>query len=261
MGVVKWLGSRTYAKVTAIAGATALYCCVMFLVATNAEEMPNSFVRLRDMAPHIQQDVRYGTIFNFTGTIVPGYARPECILTRAAAAAVINVDKYLREKGFALKIFDCYRPTRAVQYFQRWVADGEPSPLTRIFVPELDQRKLIDLGFVARKSSHSRGSTVDVGMVRASDAPLSTPDAAGACDGPFTTRPPETSLDFGTSFDCFSSKSALDVQGLSPKARANRLLLSYAMAKFGFKGYSREWWHFTLSPEPYPEREFDFPVK
>ena len=257
MDIVKWLRSRTYTKVIAIASI----CCVLLPGTAKAEEMPNSFVRLRDIAPHMQQDVRYGTTFNFTGTIVPGYARPECILTRAAAEAIINVDKYLRQRGFALKIFDCYRPTRAVQYFQQWVASGEPSPLTRIFVPELDQRKLISLGFVARKSSHSRGSTVDVGMIRASDAPLSTPNAAGACDGPFKTRPLETSLDFGTSFDCFSSKSSFDVRGLSPEARANRQLLTYAMSNFGFKGYSREWWHFTLSPEPYPEREFDFPVQ
>ena len=193
MGIVKWLRSRTYTKMIAIAST----CCVLLPETANAEEMPNSFVRLRDIAPHITQDVRYGTTFDFTGTVVPGYAQPECILTKAAAEAIINVDNYLRQRGFALKIFDCYRPTRAVHYFQQWVASAEPSPLTRIFVPELDPRKLINLGFVARKSSHSRGSTVDVGMIRASDAPLSTPNAAGACDGPFTTRPLETSLGFG----------------------------------------------------------------
>src|ERR1700740_1194675 len=168
MDIVKWLRSRAYTKIIAIVST----CGVLLPGTANAEEMPNSFVRLRDIAPHMQQEVRYGTTFNFTGAVVPGYAQPECILTRLAAEAIINVDKYLRQRGFALKIFDCYRPTRAVRYFQQWVTRRDPSPLTRIFVPEVDRRKLIDLGFVARKSSHSRGSTVDVGMIRASDAPL-----------------------------------------------------------------------------------------
>jgi zinc D-Ala-D-Ala dipeptidase len=101
MGIVKWLRSRAYTKVIAIMSTY----CVLFPGTANAEEMPNSFVKLRDIAPHITQDVRYGTTFNFTGTIVPGYAQPECILTRAAAEAIINVDKYLRQRGFALKIF------------------------------------------------------------------------------------------------------------------------------------------------------------
>ncbi|WP_365883441.1 M15 family metallopeptidase [Bosea sp. (in: a-proteobacteria)] len=110
-------------------------------------------------------------------------------------------------------------------------------------------------------SNHSRGSTVDVGLVRAGEAALPTPADAGPCDGPLGIRPPESSLDLGTSFDCFSEKSALRHPGVTAEARRNRDILAAAMAAEGFRGYGKEWWHFTLVKEPFPKTSFDFAIE
>ena len=227
----------------------------------NAEPLPTGFVRLRELAPTIAQDIRYATPFNFTGAAVPGYGRGECVLTQVAAEALLRVEKRLAQQGYGLKLFDCYRPARAVAAFNDWVKRPGAPDLGRIFHPGIARGDLVARGYIAGNSSHSRGSTVDVGLVRAGEAALPTPVDAGPCDGPPVTRPRESSLDLGTSFDCFSETSALRHPGASAEARRNRETLAAAMSAEGFRGYGKEWWHFTLAKEPFPKTSFDFAIE
>lgn len=241
--------------------AYALPACAALIASAQAEPLPPGFVRLRELAPAIRQDIRYATPFNFTGAAVAGYGGAECVLTHQAAAALIRVEARLARQGHGLKLFDCYRPARAVLAFNNWVKDRSGRELGRIFHPGIARADLVARGFIAANSSHSRGSTVDAGLVRADEPPLPTPGEAGACDGPFAARPAESSLDLGTSFDCFSGKSALAFPQLAPAARRNRDILAAAMKAEGFRGYGKEWWHFTLAKEPFSQTAFDFPVE
>lgn len=244
-------------------GKRVLAAALLVLVSrpVNAEPLPAGFVWLRELAPGIAQDIRYATPFNFTGAVVPGYGRGECVLAREAAEALIRAERRLARRGFGLKLFDCYRPARAVVAFNDWVKRPGAADLGRIFHPGIARGDLVAKGYIAGNSSHSRGSTVDVGLVRAGEAAVPTPVDAGACDGPLAIRPRESSLDLGTSFDCFSEKSALRHSGVTAEARRNRETLAAAMAAEGFRGYGKEWWHFTLAKEPFPKTPFDFPIE
>ena len=244
-------------------GKRALIAALLVLVSPplNAEPLPAGFVRLRELAPGIAQDIRYATPFNFTGAVVPGYGRDECVLTREAAEALIRVEQRLARQGYGLKLFDCYRPARAVAAFNDWVKRPGAADLGRIFHPGIARGDLVAKGYIAGNSSHSRGSTVDVGLVRAREATLPAPVNAGPCDGPLAARPRESSFDLGTSFDCFSEKSALRHPGVTAEARRNRETLAVAMSAEGFRGYGKEWWHFTLAKEPFPKTPFDFAIE
>lgn len=226
-----------------------------------AEPLPEGFVRLRELGPAIRQDIRYATPFNFTGAVVDGYGKAECLLTRAAAQALIRAEARLARQGYGLKLFDCYRPARAVRAFNAWVKARSGPGLGHVFHPGIARGDLVALGYIGATSSHSRGSTVDVGLVRADEPPLPTPADAGACDGPPAMRPRETSLDLGTSFDCFSPRSAAAHPGATAEARRNRDILAAALKAEGFRGYGKEWWHFTLAKEPFPKTAFDFPIE
>lgn len=225
-----------------VAGCLALAISLFAssLSPTRAEPLPSGFVRLRDLAPAIAQDIRYAGPFNFTGAVVPGYLRGECVLTRVAADALIRVEERLTRQGYRLRLFDCYRPARAVAALNDWVTRPVALDRGRIFHPGIARGDLVARGYIAANSSHSRGSTVDVGLIRAGDATLPAPVDAGPCDGPVVTRPHESSLDLGTSFDCFSEKSALRHPGVSTEARRNRETLATAMTAEGFRGYGKE---------------------
>lgn len=224
----------------------------------DAAALPEGWVRLADLASGIQQDIRYARDFNFTAAPVPGYEAAACILRREAAEALVRVEARLRAEGFRLIVFDCYRPARAVAAFLRWT-DGRGATPGAAFFPGLDRGDLVPGGYIARESAHSRGLTVDVGLEAAGAPPRRAGWAPGLrCDGAPDMRPDETSLDLGTSFDCFSPLSAMGAP-VSPEAARNRARLAAAMAAEGFRGYDREWWHFRLvGPTPGPER--DFPV-
>lgn len=241
----------------------ALLLCLLAAPCLAAEgaSLPDGFVRLREIAPGLRQDIRYATPANFTGAVVPGYERAECILTREAAAAVVRVEARLNAEGFGLVMLDCYRPARASRAFRRWALEPGPSATGPVFHPDIPRRRLFALGYISQASSHSGGSTVDVGLRRLSDGPPAPPAAPGRCDGPIEGRQRESSLDLGTAFDCFSARSALRSPDVGPQARANRERLRRAMASEGFASYHREWWHFTLRDEPFAELSFDFPVR
>ncbi len=204
-----------------------------------AQDRPGGFVDAASAVPDLQEDIRYAGAHNFTGRPVNGYAAPRCLLTREAAAALADVARDLSPRGLHIKVFDCYRPTRAVANFVRWARDIGDTAAKAEFYPDVDKRTLFRDGYIASHSGHSRGSTIDLTL-------------AGG-DG--------RELDMGTPFDFFSPKSWTADTSITAQQHANRMMLAAAMRRRGFRGYDKEWWHFTLRGEPFPDTYFDFPVK
>ena len=201
---------------------------------TKAPEGQGTFVSMADVDPSILVEARYDSEHNFMGTRVRGYNAPKCLLTRPAAQALANVQAELRLMGLSLKVYDCYRPQRAVDHFVAWAKDVNDLKMKREFYPQVDKSNLFRDGYIAEKSGHTRGSTVDLTI-----------------DG----------LDFGTEFDLFDPLSHTANPTVNTPQRANRALLKAVMDKHGFKGIKTEWWHFTLRNEPFPNTYFDVPVE
>lgn len=228
-----------------------------------AERLPPGFVYLRDIDPSIRQDMRYAGGNNFTGCPLPGYGAGECILRRAAALAIARVQADLARENLSLKVYDCYRPVRAVKAMTRWAADAHATPDTSRFYPGLDKRRLFALGYIALHSAHSRGVAVDLTLVPRNAPVLARFDATaryGSCAGPLAARAPDDSLDMGTAFDCFSPRSFTRDQAIAPEQRARRQILLDAMQRRGFTNYKREWWHFSY-PAADTRTAYDFPVE
>jgi D-alanyl-D-alanine dipeptidase len=224
---------------------------------------PAQFVALRDVDPTIIQEMRYFTPHNFTGAPVDGYRAPMCILTRAAAEGLHRAQVRLLRSGYSLKVYDCYRPQRAVDTFVTWAQDLGDTKMKAEFYPQVDKTRLFADGYIAAKSGHSRGSTTDLTIVRLPARPT-RPYRPGEpltpCYGQKDQRFPDNSLDMGTGFDCFDTLAhTLDprIQGVQ---HANRMLLMNAMEAQGFTNLPEEWWHYTLTAEPFPATFFDFPV-
>ncbi len=204
-----------------------------------AEDRPAAFVDAASEVPGLIADIRYAGPHNFVGRPIDGYEAPRCLLTQSAANALAAVARDLSSRGLHVKVFDCYRPTRAVANFMRWARDLNDTAGKAEFYPNVDKRTLFRDGYIASQSGHSRGSTADLTLAQA--------------DG--------HDLDMGTPFDFFSPKSWTADPSISAEAHANRVLLATAMRRRGFRGYDKEWWHFTLRGEPFPDTFFDFPVK
>jgi D-alanyl-D-alanine dipeptidase len=218
--------------------------------AASASDLPAGFVRLADIDPTIRQDVRYAGSANFLGRPAEGYEAPVCILTRQAAVALSKVQKTLAAEKLTLVVFDCYRPVSAVEDFVGWVKQGKSKD--PLWHPNVRRSDLIRQGYIASRSGHSRGSTVDLAI-----APTS---AGSAQPNPECGAQNAGTLDFGTGFDCLDPTSATAYTPLSSEAAANRKRLVEAMRAAGFRNYKNEWWHFTLVGEPFPNKRFDFPV-
>jgi zinc D-Ala-D-Ala dipeptidase len=208
-----------------------------------AGERSPAFVDAGDIVPGLVVEMRYAGEHNFVGTRIDGYRRRLCLLTREAAAALAEVQHDLAEQGLGIKVFDCYRPAQAVAHFVRWAQDLADLKGKAEFYPDVDKRDLFKDGYIAARSGHSRGSTVDLTLVRLEDGQ------------------PAVELDMGTPFDLFSPRSWPSDKGVNAAAQANRALLATAMTKRGFRPLQTEWWHFTLADEPFPETYFDFPVR
>jgi zinc D-Ala-D-Ala dipeptidase len=204
-----------------------------------ADDRPAAFVDAASVVPGLLADIRYAGSHNFVGRPIDGYEAPRCLLTQAAADALAAVARDLSSRGLHVKVFDCYRPTRAVANFVRWARELNDTAGKAEFYPNVDKRTLFRDGYIASQSGHSRGSTADLTLAQA--------------DG--------HELDMGTPFDFFSPKSWSADPSISAEAHTNRMLLATAMRRRGFRGYDKEWWHFTLRGEPFPETYFDFPVK
>ncbi|WP_251056793.1 M15 family metallopeptidase [Streptomyces sp. ISL-94] len=217
--------------------AAAVVVCVGLL--TGGAAAPPGFTALADVDPTVRQDMRYAGARNFTGGPVDGYEEPVCLLARPAAEGLRRAQRRLLRRGLSLKVYDCYRPQRAVDRFVRWAADASDQRTKAEFYPDVDKARLIPEGYIAEKSGHSRGSTVDVTLVA----------LVGGRE-----------LDMGTSFDFFGPRSHTDSPAVPAAARANRRLLHAALGDAGFVSLPEEWWHFTFKPEAFPDDYFDFPV-
>lgn len=203
-----------------------------------APARPPAFVDAATVIPGLVVDMRYFGARNFVGARVDGYEAPVCVLSQQAATALAAVQRDLGSRGLGLKVFDCYRPARGVRHFVRWARDGDNSTKAE-FYPHVAKGNLFREGYIASRSGHSRGSTVDLTLVR---------------------LPGHDELDMGTPFDFLSPQSGQHGR-VSADARANRKLLADAMRARGFIPYDKEWWHFTLRNEPFPNSYFDFPVR
>ncbi|PNE41178.1 M15 family metallopeptidase [Streptomyces noursei] len=224
---------------------------------------PKEFVALRDVDPTIIQEMRYATPHDFMGVPVTGYREPLCILTRDAARALHRAQVAFLRRGFSLKVYDCYRPQRAVDHFVAWAKDLSDQRMKAEFYPRVDKSVLFRDGYIAEKSGHSRGSTVDLTLVRLPAVPT-RPYVPGepltSCFGPRASRFPDNSLDMGTGFDCFDTLAHTLDPRIKGKQRAHRMLLKEGLERAGFVNYADEWWHYTFSPETFPDTYFDFPV-
>jgi D-alanyl-D-alanine dipeptidase len=226
--------------------------------------LPEPLVYLRDIDPSIIQDMRYAGPDNFTGRRVPGYAAGECVLLREAAEALARVQQRLLARNLSLKVYDCYRPRRAVRAFVAWVkeeADGS-DPLLKRFHPNIDRSQFIEHGYLAAASRHSNGDTVDVTLVQLpakAMAPFSPGAVYGPCTGPARERAPDSSVDMGTGYDCFDPMSHTAAAAITSAQRRWRQTLVGAMAQEGFRNYHKEWWHFTLTTVR-ASRTFNVPI-
>jgi D-alanyl-D-alanine dipeptidase len=207
------------------------------------DTLPEGFVHADEVVPGLVLDLRYAGSDNFVGQRVDGYEAARVVLSTPAAEALRKVQADLKPFGLGLKIFDAYRPTQAVAHFVRWSSMPDDPKAKHAYYPDIDKQKLFEEGYVATRSSHSRGSTVDLTLVTIGK------DGAVA------------DLDMGTPFDFFGPESWPDYTDLTGEQRSNRLLLKLVMERHGFKPFDKEWWHFTLADEPFPDTYFDFPVR
>ena len=211
---------------------------------TAAQEMPptadaSGFVLLSDAVPDAILEIRYHSTYNFVGDRIDGYEQPTALLTKEAAAALRLVSDDLMRRGYRLKIYDAYRPQKAVTHFVNWAKNTGDIRMKPYFYPELDKSVLFAQGYIAARSGHSRGSTVDLTL--------------------FDMKTGKE-VDMGGTFDYFGKRSHPDFKGVTKAQYANRMLLREAMLARGFRPLAEEWWHFTLDDEPYPNTYFTFPV-
>ncbi|MGH6815094.1 MAG: M15 family metallopeptidase [Hyphomicrobiaceae bacterium] len=226
-------------------------------------------VYLRDIDPSIVQEMRYCGDHNFVGRSIRGYETDECLLTERAARALKRVQEKLSKQGLSLKVYDCYRPVRAVMDFVQWAKRPGEETTKGEFYPEIDKSQLFALKYISSRSAHSRGSTVDLTVVSKREQPIPQNPQPGysrgqplqACHLPVGQRFPDNSLDFGTGYDCFHALSHTDNPKIVGQARGHRRLLVAEMEREGFRNYPREWWHFTLKNEPFPGTHFDSPIR
>ena len=202
-------------------------------------EDSSGFVSVSELVPDVILEIRYYSTFSFVGERIDGYEEPIALLTKEAAAALNNVSEAVQKKGYRLKIFDAYRPVRAVQHFVRWAKDPNDTRMKEYFYPQLEKDVLFEKGYILEHSGHSRGSTVDLTLY---DSTLGR------------------DVDMGGPFDYFGELSHPDYRGITEEQYENRMFLREAMMRHGFEPLAEEWWHFTLKPEPYPDTYFTFPV-
>ena len=199
----------------------------------------SGFVVLAEYIPQIVQEIRYYSTYNFIGDRVDGYEEPCALLTIEAARALQSVSNEVIVQGYRLKVFDAYRPARAVKHFVLWGIEDTDIRMKPYFYPDLEKQALFAEGYIAKQSSHTRGSTVDLTLLDMQTG---------------------KELDMGCPFDFFGELSHPDFKGITEEQYDNRMMLQHVMVRNGFRPIDCEWWHFTLDQEPYPDTYFDFPV-
>ena len=207
---------------------------------TVSEASKNGFVVVTDVVPDAILEIRYFSTFNFMGVRVDGYNVPIAYLTKEAADSLKAVSDDVKAMGYRLKIFDAYRPQCAVDHFVRWSHEASDTLMKRYFYPDIDKPRLFEEGYIAKKSRHTCGSTIDLTLFD-----MNT----------------EKEVDMGSPFDWLGEESHPDYAGVTPEQHKNRMILRDAMVRHGFRGISTEWWHFVLKNEPYPNTYFTFPIE
>ena len=200
---------------------------------------PSGFVLISDYVPGVIQEIRYHSTYNFVGERIDGYEEPVALITIEAARALKSVANEMNVQGYRLKVFDAYRPLCAVKHFVLWGIEDQDIRMKPYFYPDLQKQELFSGGYIASRSSHTRGSTVDLTLL----------DMATGKE-----------LDMGSPFDLFSGISHPDSRQVTDEQYANRMILQSVMVRNGFEPIDCEWWHFTLQDEPYPDTYFEFPV-
>lgn len=222
---------------------TPIYIIGLALLAIGFQQkqtLPEGFVYAKTIIPDLDVELRYYTTNNFVGDTIDSYKSNNLIITKAAAEKLKLVQDELQQQNLCLKIYDGYRPQGAVNHFIRWARDLNDTLNKQEFYPEVNKRNLFKAGYIATRSGHSRGSTIDLTITNGE-----------------TGEP----LDMGSPYDFFGEKSWVDYKGITEKQKANRQLLQTVMLKHNFRNYPKEWWHFTLRWEPFPETYFDFEVE
>lgn len=213
----------------------------LFLVSLAMAKIPSGFVSLIDICPDLNIQMSYATAENFTGEVVNGYKARKAYLAQAPAEALCKVQADAHKLGLKLKIYDSYRPVKAVSFFQDWALKPETNPhIKAMYYPHHTRLELFEAGYIAKQSSHSRGSAVDLTLIDAKT---------------------NQNLDMGSAFDYFDDLSHTDSPKATEAQRKNRMILKDLMEKRGFKNFSQEWWHYSFKPEPYPDQYFDFDVE
>ncbi|MDB4497151.1 M15 family metallopeptidase [Flavobacteriaceae bacterium] len=217
-----------------------IFFIVLFCLEGKGQKLPDGFTYLSEIDPTIKKELRYFTTNNFIGIPIDGYKNNKIILTTPTARALKEIQTKLMSSGLSIKIFDAYRPQQAVNHFIRWAKVMNDTLMKQFYYPDVQKSELFTLGFIALKSGHTRGSTVDLSIVDIK-----------------TNR----ELDMGSSYDFFGEKSHPFYKKITDKQMKNRMLLRSIMIKNGFIPYDNEWWHFTLKDEPYPTTYFNFTIE
>lgn len=212
----------------------------LFIPFLSSAQLPEGFVYLGDVDKTIKTELRYFSTTNFIGKKIDGYHNNCVIVTKKTAEALKEVQKILIGKGLSLKIFDAYRPQQAVDHFVRWAKDQNDTLMKKEYYPSVPKSELFKRGYIASKSGHTRGSTIDVTIVD------------------LTTN---KDLDMGSPYDFFGEESHPFYKKITKKQKENRMYLRELMILCGFVPYENEWWHFTLTNEPFPKTYFNFPVQ
>jgi len=217
-----------------------IFFIILFCYEGKGQKLPNGFTYLLEIDSTIKKELRYYTSKNFVGIPIDGYKENKVIISIPTAKALKKIQTKLLDSGLSLKIFDAYRPQQAVNHFVRWARVMKDTLMKSLYYPDVKKSNLFKLGFIASKSSHTRGSTVDLSLID-----IKT----------------NKELDMGSSYDFFGATSDVFHKNLSNKQEKNRMLLRNIMIKNGFKPYDNEWWHFTLVDEPFPNTYFNFVVE
>jgi zinc D-Ala-D-Ala dipeptidase len=219
-----------------------MFLLILMMVSLNSmAQMHADFVSLSEVCPSLIIRADYAGADNFTGTVLPGYRARKALMARTAAKALCQVQQEAMKQGLTLLIFDGYRPAKAVAFFQHWAQGPEDNPsLKEMYYPKFSRQQLFEKGYIAKRSSHSRGSAVDLTL-----AEINTGEE----------------LDMGTRFDYFDDLSHTNSSQVSSLQRKHRLLLKSLMEVRGFKNFDQEWWHFSYRPEPHPQQYFDFDIE
>ena len=219
-----------------------LFLVACFAFKSNAQQLPKGFVYTKEFIPSIEVELRYFGNHNFIGKRIDGYLKPKTIISKKAARALKKIQRKLNKQNLGLKIYDAYRPQKAVNHFIRWAKNLKDTLKKQDFYPYVKKEHLFKEEYIAYRSGHSRGSTVDITIIDLS------------------TRQ-KKELDMGSAYDFFGKQSWVSYTDLTAKQLNNRKLLQHLMTQNKFKNYAKEWWHFTLKREPFPNTYFDFNIE